>query len=460
MRNRRLLQTRPWVEELEPRVVMTVYSTNWSGYAAETSLTTPAVNAVSDVSASWIVPPVATTNSGYSSFWVGIDGYSSSTVEQIGTDSDYVNGAEQYYAWYEMYPNPFVKITNDNSGGTNNGKPFVVAPNDAITASVHYNGSGGSFTLKITDGGYTFTTTQPSTTAKRSSAEWIAEAPSSISGVLPLANFGSVKFTGASATINGATGAIKDFPNTSIDMITPKGALKATTGPLNTAGDAFTVTWKSSGAKGGGRGGNGGFGPGSGGHHRQSDVAGLQDSNAAALSASDLARTTFANPILTPQNGPAFAAFNPLVNAPAFGARSTPAVTLLGAFGDGANDTVPAPRMDDAPDELMLAVPSMASSFTPAWRPNAFVFQADTPAQQAAPNRIVQLERRAEPVAAPSTPAVIELETQDSDTGAATSALGKILGLVAAALFFTQGAYFSKPQGVVEEEERERRPKL
>jgi hypothetical protein len=41
-----------------------------------------------------------------------------------------------------------------------------------------------------------------------SSAEWIEEAPSTNSGVLPLANFGSVTFSNAQYTANGTTGPI------------------------------------------------------------------------------------------------------------------------------------------------------------------------------------------------------------------------------------------------------------
>src|SRR5262249_48179989 len=77
-------------------------STNWSGYAV-----TASSGAVSDVKASWVVPAVQgncpSTNQ-YASFWVGIDGYSSNTVEQIGTDSDCQNGQPVYYVWYEFYP--------------------------------------------------------------------------------------------------------------------------------------------------------------------------------------------------------------------------------------------------------------------------------------------------------------------------------------------------------------------
>ena len=41
--------------------------------------------------------------------------------------------------------------------------------------------------------------------------KWIVEAPSSNSGVLPLANFSSVTFTSAAATINGVTGPVDEL---------------------------------------------------------------------------------------------------------------------------------------------------------------------------------------------------------------------------------------------------------
>src|ERR1035437_4462946 len=78
-----------------------VTSGNWGGYAV-----TGTKGSVTDVKASWVVPAIVgncpSTNQ-YSSFWVGIDGYSSNTVEQIGTDSDCVNSKPVYYAWYEFY---------------------------------------------------------------------------------------------------------------------------------------------------------------------------------------------------------------------------------------------------------------------------------------------------------------------------------------------------------------------
>src|SRR5262249_49358771 len=86
------------LEELEGRALLssvqllpvgdTAYSLNWSGYAAETNLSAPASNAVTQVSGSWNVPTVTGRTNAYSSVWVGIDGYSSSSVEQLGTEQD------------------------------------------------------------------------------------------------------------------------------------------------------------------------------------------------------------------------------------------------------------------------------------------------------------------------------------------------------------------------------------
>jgi hypothetical protein len=81
-------------------------SSNWSGYAVDSSK-----DSVSSVAGSWTVPAVAGSGTAYSSIWVGLDGSNSSTVEQIGTDSDVINGQAQYYAWYEMYPKDSVTAT-------------------------------------------------------------------------------------------------------------------------------------------------------------------------------------------------------------------------------------------------------------------------------------------------------------------------------------------------------------
>lgn len=163
----------------------TAYSYNWSGYAV-----TGANGSFNTVSGSWVVPAVTCptgrhSSSTYSSFWVGLDGWTSGSVEQLGTDSDCSNGHPAYYAWYEMYPSPSYYAGNLRS----------LQPGDLVNASVTYN-TNGTFTLSINVNGsgggvFSITPPAPSTAPARSSAEWITEAPSS-GKILPLSNFGNV----------------------------------------------------------------------------------------------------------------------------------------------------------------------------------------------------------------------------------------------------------------------------
>ena len=53
----------------------------------------------------------------YASFWVGLDGFTSSSVEQTGTDSDCSGRTPDYYGWYEMFPADPVNFTNPVSPG-------------------------------------------------------------------------------------------------------------------------------------------------------------------------------------------------------------------------------------------------------------------------------------------------------------------------------------------------------
>ncbi len=197
---------------------------------------------MTSVSGSWIVPTVTGSGSGttYSAIWVGIDGYNSNSVEQLGTEQDVSNGVAQYSVWWEMYPGPSETIS------------MTIKPGDSITASVQYAGSN-EFKLSISDTttGKSFTTEQSSSTAARSSAEWIVEAPTLVGGggssQSALANFGTITFTNASATINGVTGPINDsaWQAVAINMVNSSGSLLDTTSALGSSGTSFTVTFDS-----------------------------------------------------------------------------------------------------------------------------------------------------------------------------------------------------------------------
>lgn len=221
-----------------------VASLNWAGYAVSQS-----IGSVTDVKGSWNVPTLScSTKTTYAAFWDGIDGYSSSSVEQTGVLAECYHGHAYYYTWYEFYPASPVYVTNQ----------VPVKAGDIIYGEVSYNSGSDSFTVTLTDQttGATFTTTQPNNGYSRSSAEWIAEAPASGGSILPLANFGTVKYgldyTSVSstndATINGISGTIGSFGSSLVQLImtTMGGTIKALPSGLTTDGTSFTVAWKHS----------------------------------------------------------------------------------------------------------------------------------------------------------------------------------------------------------------------
>src|SRR5215470_12480126 len=74
-----------------------VQSLNWAGYADDNT----AGNSFSTVTANWTEPAVTCPAHGtqYAVFWVGIDGFSSGTVEQDGTLAECNRGTATYFSW-------------------------------------------------------------------------------------------------------------------------------------------------------------------------------------------------------------------------------------------------------------------------------------------------------------------------------------------------------------------------
>jgi hypothetical protein len=233
-----------------------VQSSNWGGYAdtndtfnsVSSSWTEPTVNcANSNTGLSGLLSLASLSNllggpAAASAFWVGLDGYNSTSVEQLGTDSDCNAGTPSYYAWYEMYPNPSVALPSQ----------YPVQPGDKMTALVAANSAGTSFTLEIKDAtaGWTFSTTQTGSGFARSSAEVIAEAPSSCTllfcSELPLADFGSIPFSGSSVINSAGTkGSLASFNANEITMVN-NGTTLATPSSLSSDGSSFSVTWNNS----------------------------------------------------------------------------------------------------------------------------------------------------------------------------------------------------------------------
>jgi hypothetical protein len=249
------------------------YTYNWSGYAV-----TGSAGAVTQTYASWVVPTVNCTvvPGGYSAFWTGIDGWTSSTVEQIGTDSDCWNLAgtkdatPTYYAWYEFYPQYPTLIGNYNSAGQC--LSGCVHPGDNMAATVAYLGGGtvvngqvtGNPQFKVTiydfSAGWNYSTTSTVPGAQLTSAEWIAETPygcSTSGGFCALSDFGTAKYgaqyTGLSsaAIVNGSKGPIGSFGANVQEAImvgySSPYPIMAQPSALTDNGTSFTVTWKNAG---------------------------------------------------------------------------------------------------------------------------------------------------------------------------------------------------------------------
>jgi hypothetical protein len=222
----------------------TASSTNWSGFAVLGSGFTWAKG-------SWVVPTAKCTGVEryqYAAFWVGLDGYSSTTVEQTGTDSDCDLTAPTYYAWYEFYPAASFTIPS-----------VPVKPGDIMSAVVKYDSSNDEFVITITNEttGKTFSKSKAVAGAVRSSAEWITEAPccTNSGGILPLSDFGTVSFGEDSTSVadtnyaidTATTGRIGKFPAVDrerIDKVASSTSPQTSTcSALSADGTSFTCTW-------------------------------------------------------------------------------------------------------------------------------------------------------------------------------------------------------------------------
>ena len=190
---------------------------NWGGYVASGATFT-------SIAATWTEPTVrCNSRNDLMAPWVGIDGYSSSTVEQTGVATDCSSGSAVYQAWYEMYPANPVYLSAST---------YPVRAGDSIHASVTYAGSH-KYTLAISDTtrGWNYSTSK-TLTASNANAEAIIESPT---GAYP--NFGSLTFS--SVTANGKT--IGSYGTTALDP-SANGVYEAHASAL-TGGNKFTMTY-------------------------------------------------------------------------------------------------------------------------------------------------------------------------------------------------------------------------
>lgn len=226
------------------RNVTVSYNTIWAGYAVTGKSFTY-------VQGSWIVAAVDCTKTPNtdSSEWVGIDGWSSNTVEQVGTDADCNGKTPFYYVWYEFYPLNTIVISG-----------VSIAAGDKFSASVTYDGNN-EYTVSITNDTTAQTFSKEvefkgadgSGVPPRNSAEWIEEMDGNELSDFGVDSFGE-RYTGVSDGTDSATdstisGTIVDFGGAVQESISTKNGNKgskdtAVPSALASDGASFTVTWK------------------------------------------------------------------------------------------------------------------------------------------------------------------------------------------------------------------------
>lgn len=195
-------------------------NSNWGGYAVTGAKFTK-------VTGNWVVPSLkCSVTSGDISFWSGLDGWTSATVEQIGLDAVCTSGGSiQYNPWVEMFPAGSIYFKETVKAG------------DKMTSSVTTAGSG-SFTLVLADPtqGWTKKFVKTRSGAKLNSAEVIVEAIGS-QNIPPCPDFGAVDFS--DVTANGKSfSSAGSVQSTNLErngvFLTHDGAL---------SGTSFPVTW-------------------------------------------------------------------------------------------------------------------------------------------------------------------------------------------------------------------------
>jgi lipoprotein-anchoring transpeptidase ErfK/SrfK len=200
-------------------------SRNWAGYAATGGTFT-------SVSGTWTVPNVtAGSIPAADATWVGIGGVSTKDLIQAGTDATVQGGQVVYTAWWETLPQSSQPV------------PLTVSPGDTMSVSIAQQPNGTwQIVIRDTTSGQSW---QNNLTyqSSLSSAEWIEESPSvGRRTMLPLDNFGTVTFTGATTVENGQQRTTAQAGGQPIIMTNTAGQALAQPSALGANGVGFTVT--------------------------------------------------------------------------------------------------------------------------------------------------------------------------------------------------------------------------
>ncbi len=182
------------------------YSTNWSGAVLVGT-------GYKSVTAQFVAP--TPTSAGSGSAWVGIDGDTCQTaILQTGIDWTYNSGYDAWYEWYPDYAYDFSGIT-------------IHAGDSILTTVTATSKTAGKATIENLTTGVTVSHSFSNEASEGSlceyNAEWIVEDYESGNSQVKFANFGSVTFTGASAS--GSAGTVGTTGAEIIDMETSSGSV-------------------------------------------------------------------------------------------------------------------------------------------------------------------------------------------------------------------------------------------
>ncbi|CZR50188.1 related to aspergillopepsin II precursor [Phialocephala subalpina] len=184
------------------------YDSNWAGSVITTT-------GVKEVTGTFTVPTPSSEGSG--SAWVGIDGDSCQTaILQTGIDWTNSGGDITYDAWYEWYPDYAYDFSSSD---------ISLSAGDSITVTVKATSeTGGTAVIENTTTGetvkHTFSGEGSEGDLCEYDAEWIIEDFESGDSLVSFADFGTVEFTGATATTSSGTveagdGSILDIEQSS-----------------------------------------------------------------------------------------------------------------------------------------------------------------------------------------------------------------------------------------------------
>ncbi len=199
-------------------------SSNWSGYAARGGSFT-------SVSGTWIIPEIALDAPfGADAAWVGIGGLRTRDLIQAGTQQFVTgSGSVTYQAWIEKLP------------AASHPVPLTVLPGHTVSVSIDFQGEDQwLITLTNQTTGQSLLRSEQYTSS-HSSAEWIQEAPFSRRRILPLTDFGAIRFSAGSAVRDGTPLTIADLGARAISLIDRNRRALAVPSPLGADGASFTV---------------------------------------------------------------------------------------------------------------------------------------------------------------------------------------------------------------------------